>query len=76
MEIMLVGENMMKKEALSIDKFEIKDITEAKHLIAFEEGNSSRCVFAKKIKEHSLFSLGNAEEYWTYTMVCSNPYYI
>lgn len=36
-----------KKEALSIDNFEIRDSTEDKHLIAFKKGNSSRCIFGK-----------------------------
>ena len=35
-----------EKEALSIDEFETKDRIEDKHLIAFKEGNSSRCVLA------------------------------
>ena len=36
-----------EQEALSIDEFETKDSTKDKHAIGFEEGNSSRCDFAK-----------------------------
>ena len=46
-----------EEEALSIDGFDIKDSTEEKHLIAFEKGNSSRCIFAKLSMKIALFHL-------------------
>ena len=50
-----------ENEALSIDEFETKDSTEDKHLIAFEEGNSSRCVFAKISRKIAHFHFATAK---------------
>ena len=46
-----------EKEALSMDDFEIKDSTEDKYLVAFEKGDSSRCVFAKNSRYKARFHL-------------------
>ena len=50
-----------ENEALSIDEFETKDSSEHKHLIAFEEGNSSKCVFAKIARNITRFHLATAK---------------
>ena len=55
-EIMMKKYNA-EKEVLSIDEFKTKDSTKDKHPIAFEEGNSSRCVFAKNSRNIDRFHL-------------------
>ena len=50
-----------KKKALYIDEFKIKDSTEDKHLIVFEEGDSSRYVFAKNSRKVSRFHLATTK---------------
>ena len=50
MEIMTGKKYADEKIALSIDEFKKKDSTENRHLIAFEKGNSLRCVFGGEIQ--------------------------
>ena len=46
-----------KKEAICVDGFDFKDSTEEKHLIAFENNTTSRCVFAKVSRKISRYHL-------------------
>ena len=55
-----------KKEAICVDGFDVKDSTEEKHLIAFENNTTSRCVFAKVSRKISRYHLNTKKIFDAY----------